>query len=503
MSELAQPLIAGKYRILRSLASGGMGALWLAEHVELETVVVVKRLLELRDSEADVARFRREAKEAAALRSRHIVRVHDFGTDEQGPYLVMELLRGQDLCSLIEQRGPLPVDLAASLFRQAAKALRVAHAAGVVHRDIKPSNLFLAEEEGETVLKVLDFGIAKRFAVREGSAAITASGLLLGSPGYMAPEQVRGQRVDTRADVWALGVVLYEMLTNAPPFYSEHVGDSLVRVCAGDYAPLTSLRRDLGGAWDDFFAHALAVDPDLRFQNVDIMLHALEQVLAGAPDLSRVLAGAPTLKATSGDVGSIAPAPPERESWSNSKRASALGLPMHNPRTLDASQVPISEPTQSGPSTRLLLWAAASVLLVLAAGLTWFLRPSKGEEAANPPATSASAATKASDALPGKPAAPPANGPTSADGAIDTLPTAEALATTPVQPPVTKAPPTSAASSKAGGAASTKTNPAKTPLAKTTSEGSASKAADAPPPKPSQPRSSQPKRDPFTGLVME
>src|SRR5690349_6416285 len=190
MSELAQPLIAGKYRILRSLASGGMGALWLAEHVELETVVVVKRLLELRDSEADVARFRREAKEAAALRSRHIVRVHDFGTDEQGPYLVMELLRGQDLCSLIEQRGPLPVDLAASLFRQAAKALRVAHAAGVVHRDIKPSNLFLAEEEGETVLKVLDFGIAKRFAVREGSAAITASGMLLGSPGYMAPEQV-------------------------------------------------------------------------------------------------------------------------------------------------------------------------------------------------------------------------------------------------------------------------------------------------------------------------
>ena len=120
-----------------------MGALWLAEHVELETVVVVKRLLELRDSEADVARFRREGKAAAALRSRHIVRVHDFGTDEAGPYLVMERLRGQDLASLIEQRGAMPVPEAVGIFRQAVKALRVAHAAGVVHRDIKPSNLFL------------------------------------------------------------------------------------------------------------------------------------------------------------------------------------------------------------------------------------------------------------------------------------------------------------------------------------------------------------------------
>src|SRR5688572_26829768 len=366
-----QPLIAGKYRILRALAAGGMGALWLAEHVELETIVVVKRLLELRDSDADVARFRREAKAAAALRSRHIVRVHDFGTDEAGPYLVMELLRGQDLSSLLEQKGALPVEQAVEIFRQAAKAMRVAHAAGVVHRDIKPSNLFLADEEGEVVIKVLDFGIAKRFEVREGSAAITASGMLLGSPGYMAPEQVRGQAVDTRADIWALGVVLYEMLTNAPPFYSEHVGDSLVRVCAGDYAPATSLSPGLGKAWDEFFAHALEVDPEERFPNVEVMLHALDLILNGAPNLDRLLAGAPTLKATSGVVGSLAPPPPGRDASGGRKRASGALPVHHNPRTLDASQVPISEPTRSGRSGRTLLWLGAIVLLLGVAGWSW------------------------------------------------------------------------------------------------------------------------------------
>lgn len=494
MTEPALPLVAGKYRILRSLAAGGMGALWLAEHVELETIVVIKRLLELRGSEADVARFRREAKEAAALRSRHIVRVHDFGTDEQGPYLVMELLRGQDLCSLLEQRGPLPSDLAADLFRQAVKALRVAHAAGVVHRDIKPSNLFLAEEEGETVLKVLDFGIAKRFAARDGSHAITESGLLLGSPGYMAPEQVRGQRVDTRADVWALGVVLYEMLTNAPPFYSEHVGDSLVRVCAGDYAPLSSLRRDLGGVWDEFFAQALAVDPDVRFQSVDVMLHALDQVLTGAPHSSRMLSGAPTLQATS--AASDAP-PTARGPWPSSKRPSALDALRHGPRTLDASQVPISEPARSGLSPRLVLWTAASLLLVAAALFVWLYR-SPGAEV--PPHAETVPTTATRPALPASPTAPPspapAQGPASADGASDLLPTPEHAAKT------TKAAAATSSSPVQPATATTRTTSTKSRAA-STSKPPTTAPSETAPSKAGPPRSSQPKRDPFTGLLME
>jgi len=479
------PLVAGKYRVLRSLAAGGMGALYLAEHVELETIVVVKRLLELRDSEADVARFRREAKAAAALRSRHIVRVHDFGTDEQGPYLVMELLRGQDLCSLIEQRGALPVEQAVDLFRQAAKGMRVAHAAGVVHRDIKPSNLFLAEEEGEIVLKLLDFGIAKRFALREGSAAITASGMLLGSPGYMAPEQVRGQPVDGRADVWALGVVLYEMLTNAPPFYSEHVGDSLVRVCAGDYAPLTSLRRDLGQTWDEFFAHALSVDPDQRFQSVEVMLHALDLVQNGASDLSRLLVSAPTLKATSGALGSLPPSRPDGASTASARHPSIAGLPLRGPRTLDASQVPISEPTSSHASTRRLLWLGASALLLLAAGAAFVARPSNGNPPpALPPEPTANAATRAVEPALAPSVPPPsaatAHSPARDDGATESLPTAE-----PVRP------------AAAAGQAPRKTK------ARSAAPETKSETPSAATPPPTAPRSSQPKRDPFTGLVTE
>ena len=495
-----QPLIAGKYRLLRPLAAGGMGALWLAEHVELETVVVVKRLLELRDSPADVARFRREAKAAAALRSRHIVRVHDFGTDEAGPYLVMERLRGQDLASLLEQRDALPVDEAVGIFRQAAKAMRIAHAAGVVHRDLKPSNLFLAEEEGELVLKVLDFGIAKRFAVREGSAAITASGMLLGSPGYMAPEQVRGQPVDVRADLWALGVVLYELLTNASPFYSEHVGDSLVRVCAGDYAPATSLNPGLGWGFDAFFARALAVDVEQRFQSVEIMLHGLDLVLNGATDLDRMLASAPTLKATSGAVGSLAPPLPERESVTGPGLAAAV---RQDPRTLDASHVPISEPVPTGPSkSRQLAWVAL-VLLLAAGAVAWVARRESAETAvvnAPDPAPSGTPTAERERAD----ATQSGVGPVVTDGSTDTLPTSEA--SQPAASTVTR----QNAPSVAAGTAPRKTTSRPAAPTKTTTKTNqtpakttADETAEAPTSPPPKTKSSQPKRDPFTGLVME
>jgi len=495
-----EPLIAGKYRLLRSLAAGGMGALWLAEHVELETVVVVKRLLELRDSDADVARFRREAKAAATLRSRHIVRVHDFGTDEAGPYLVMELLRGQDLCSLLEQKGALGVPEAMEIFRQATKAMRVAHAAGVVHRDIKPSNLFLAEEEGEIVLKVLDFGIAKRFTAREGSAAITASGMLLGSPGYMAPEQVRGQPVDNRADIWALGVVLYEMLTGAPPFYSEHVGDALVRVCAGDYAKASSLAPELGPAWDELFALALNVDLDQRFQTVEVMLHAAEMAAGGATSLDRVFVGAPTLKATSGPAGSLAPTIPERQSVLGQAHAEA-----RSPRTLDASQVPISEPKREPSSNRRLVWAALVVLAF--GGMAWAWMNASGTQSAQAE-KSDTAPPVAQPSLPGATTSQgdpqPGASPASADGSSSALPTAEGASGP--KPAASEAQPVAA------GAAAKKspTKPAATTTKTSSSQPPASQrgpsqldASQPGPSQPSQPKSSQPKRDPFTGLVTE
>jgi len=489
------PLIAGKYRLLRALAEGGMGALWLAEHVELETVVVVKRLLELRGSEADVARFRREAKAAAALRSRHIVRVHDFGTDEAGPYLVMEQLRGQDLCSVIEQKGALSVEQAVDIFRQAAKGMRVAHHAGVVHRDIKPSNLFLAEEEGEVVVKVLDFGIAKRFVVREGSAAITASGMLVGSPGYMAPEQVRGQPVDSRADVWALGVVLFEMLTNAPPFYSEHVGDSLVRVCSGEYPPATTLNPDLGAGWDAYFALALEVDPDRRFPTVEVMLHALDLVLAGATDLDRVLVGAPTLRATSGAVGSMAPSALGRGSRTGRSRSrgtaseSALSGPpsVRNPRTLDASQVPISEPRRSAASRRL-LWAAAFGLAL--GGAAWVLLERSNRSIASEVPTPAPNSTTTA-------------APVSSESTPEVLPSAERNAAEgpTAQRPTPQTPANQAKSPTV--AADPASRPTKTKPAAPPAKTGASKPASTPPSPTVKPPSSQPKRDPFTGLVTE
>jgi eukaryotic-like serine/threonine-protein kinase len=268
-------VIAGKYRLERPLAQGGMGALWVARHLQLDTDVAVKLMASAySDSVEARTRFEREAKACAQLRSPHVVQVHDYGVEEETPFLVMELLEGEDLGALIRRRGRLTVTEAVRVLVPVCKALRRAHEAGVVHRDIKPSNIFLARTGDDETVKVLDFGVAKVKAA-PGSGAGTRAGVLLGSPNYMSPEQVRSKGVDHRSDLWSVGVVFFQAVTGQLPFPGEEVGDVLVEICTDDIPVPSQLVADLDPAVDALIARAMMRDMSQRFQSARELGQAL------------------------------------------------------------------------------------------------------------------------------------------------------------------------------------------------------------------------------------
>ncbi len=238
-------LVAGKYRVERQLGEGGIGFVLMARHTELDKVVALKLLHpHLSRNPQLVQRFAREARAAAKLRSRHVAQVLDVGTLEQGaPYMVMEFLHGEDLSDRLTRVGKLPPAEAVDVLLQTCEAVAEAHAAGIIHRDLKPANLFLAEEAGEILVKVLDFGISK---MREGDSSLTASATVIGTPLYMSPEQMHSARnVDERSDVWALGVILYELLSGTTPFTGETMPELCLAVVSKPHPRLLDLQPEL------------------------------------------------------------------------------------------------------------------------------------------------------------------------------------------------------------------------------------------------------------------
>jgi len=212
--------------LVRPVGYGAMGSVWVAEHLGLGTQVAVKLMMteHARDPEL-VARFQQEARTMAQVKSPHVVQVLDHGVDEDAPYIVMELLEGEDLGVRLRRVGRMSPEGFEPLLAQAVKGLRRAHEGGIVHRDLKPGNIFLARSHGEEVVKLLDFGVAK---LRGGALGnVTQTGMLLGSPSYMSPEQARGhQTVDHRSDLWALGVIIFRALTGVKPFVADSVAET-------------------------------------------------------------------------------------------------------------------------------------------------------------------------------------------------------------------------------------------------------------------------------------
>ncbi len=277
MVEQTGQLIAGRYRLRRCLAKGGMGSVWTAEHVELGNEVALKLLRsDLSDDKNGVRRFRREARAAALLKSPHIVRIQDFGVDAGVPFIAMELLDGEDLSLRLQREGKLSPQDSLRFLSEAARGLAVAHAAGIVHRDVKPANLFLERLENQELIKVVDFGIARQTS---GEDASTTGSVLWGTPTYMSPEQARGRQVDPRTDVWALAGVFFRMLTGHPPFSGDSQHDIIIKLCTEAFTPPSELDPSLPPALDDFFLQALARDPEARIGSVQELSERATQAL--------------------------------------------------------------------------------------------------------------------------------------------------------------------------------------------------------------------------------
>jgi len=241
-------LFLGKYRLEQQLGKGGMGIVYAARHELLGQRVAVKFVLPAMASDSTIVeRFLNEARAAARIESDHVAQVLDVGlVDDALPYMVLELLDGDDLEVVLEKRGPLPVAEVADHLLQAIEALAHAHVLGIVHRDLKPANLFLARRrDGTARVKVLDFGIAKMMAQSAGASNITKTSAVFGSPLYMSPEQLRDSKnVDHRCDIWALGVIAYELLTGHPPFMGDNPVALFAAIQSSAPPSMRALRAD-------------------------------------------------------------------------------------------------------------------------------------------------------------------------------------------------------------------------------------------------------------------
>jgi serine/threonine-protein kinase len=298
-------VIAGKYSVTGVLGEGGMGTVYQGRHIEIGYTVAIKVLREdhLGDNDS-VSRFHAEARAVAKLRTKHVAKVFDVGTLENGlPFLVMEFLEGGDLEAELTRRGRFPAAEAGQYVIAACAAMSEAHAAGVIHRDLKPANLFLAREGNDTVVKVVDFGISR--VLPENGVRLTQTQSAFGTPLYMAPESVRSAKLaDERTDVWALGVILYELVTGTLPFLGETPTAVAVAVTLDEVKP-PSLVVDGVPQWvDAVVKRSLEKNPNSRFQTAQELAQAIEAGISGSqPERSSVVAVAAKVASAEESVG--------------------------------------------------------------------------------------------------------------------------------------------------------------------------------------------------------
>src|SRR5580700_8430866 len=275
----ANVVVAERFRLNRQLGRGGMGSVWHATHLGLDVPCAVKFIEGENSSLPEAqARFEREAKAAAALRSPHVVQILDHGVWQGTPYIAMELLDGEELGKRLIRLGRLSPPEAVKIVSQVCRALTKAHSVGIVHRDLKPDNVFLVKDDDREIAKVLDFGIAKATNnAIEGSN--TKTGAMLGTPYYMSPEQAQGTKaVDHRSDLWSLGVIVYQMVTGRLPFESEALGDLLVKIIVSPIPIPSEVAPWVPLAFNAWWARAAQRDPTLRFQSAKEFADSLSMV---------------------------------------------------------------------------------------------------------------------------------------------------------------------------------------------------------------------------------
>ena len=279
MSHREGEVLLEKYTIEHKVGRGGMGYVVAARHRELDELVAIKLILsEYAENEAVVRRFMREARAAAKIASEHVVRVMDVGRLPTGePYMVMEFLRGQDLEQLLEARGTVSVTETVDYVMQALEAVAEAHAVGIVHRDLKPANLFVSpRRSGVPCVKVLDFGISKLISAAATASSMAKTQGVLGSPLYMSPEQLRSSGdVDHRTDIWAIGVILFRLMSGRLPFAADSLPQLVAEVMGNEPAGLRAHRPEVPAALADVVLRCLAKEREARYASVAELARAL------------------------------------------------------------------------------------------------------------------------------------------------------------------------------------------------------------------------------------
>jgi serine/threonine-protein kinase len=405
MVESALPIpgeiIAGKYRIESIIGQGGMGVVLGAFDQSLGRQVAIKFLHPSRAAnEGAAARFSREARAAASIQGEHVVRVHEVGQLANGaPFIVMEHLRGSDLAQIVQHRGGLPVDYACDLVLQTCQALAQAHARGIVHRDLKPQNLFLTERaDGSPCVKVLDFGISKAADTDESSPKLTSTEMVMGTPLYMSPEQVRSlKNVDHRADIWALGAILFELLAAKPPFDGPSASALHAAIAMDAPASLRARRPDVPPHIDAAILRCLEKDPARRFQTVQ--------------ELSAAIAPGRVTSASGSNPVIVSVSPP----------AGGFGTASTMDVRSGWQQATVPQPMPKSSNTGLIIGGIAGgallVLLAIGGAAAYFLSRtatavSVTETPVTPPATTVPAMTADPPVVPTAPAPAPAPPPT-------------------------------------------------------------------------------------------
>ena len=284
------PTRLGRYEIVKRVGRGGMGTVYLARDPRLDRTVALKVLAEFSESEIH-ERFLREARAVAALRHHNIVTVYDIGEDEGQPFIAMEYVEGETLAAFIARKPPTPVDRKLQIATELCTALLYAHRVGIIHRDVKPGNIMLAEDGS---VKILDFGLA-RWVVDANSLGLTQTGTLMGSPHYLSPEQISGQPVDQRSDIFAVGAVFYELLTYQKAFPGESMATVLHRIMSADPTPVRAISADLEPELEAIIGRALQKAPADRYSTLQEMLQDLARVrprLGASDDQTRSQAAA-------------------------------------------------------------------------------------------------------------------------------------------------------------------------------------------------------------------
>ncbi len=355
-------VLGGAFEITETLGEGGFGAVYVARHTRTRRRYAVKVLRSERGSSGDAARrFRREADSLAALGHPGIVSIHDFATTEDGiDYLVMDLLEGEDLASYLARTGRLPLNEALDLAGQVGAALGAAHGAGIVHRDLKPANIFLVQAAGMPVRPmILDFGLAKMLD-EATPERLTASGVAMGTPQYMSPEQASGSAIDHRTDIYALASIAYEMIAGVPPFEAPTISALMVKILTAP-PPLLSTRIDVPVHVDAALARALLKEPEERFHDVGSFIAGLRGIRGSIAD-TRIERAAQ-------------PVPATRELSARTPEAlAAVATPEGYtvPVAPGAGVTPVGAPTRSGVRRLAVAGAVAIVALaVVIGGSVW------------------------------------------------------------------------------------------------------------------------------------